>query len=135
MWGRRLERIPKVRVPGQSGAIYCFDARKQRRKQCQTLQDSVQGLAQDSVRDYRAKPIRNIMSKSNSSSMVLHNHPASTVVNRKFQGQVLSEEAIPIQVNSKLPAARSARPVNFVRLPLEPRTNKLVWKSVYSNTC
>ena len=25
MWGRRLERIPKVRMPGQADAIYCFD--------------------------------------------------------------------------------------------------------------
>lgn len=28
MWGRRLERIPKVRVPGQPEAVYCFDPKR-----------------------------------------------------------------------------------------------------------
>lgn len=28
MWGRRLERIPKVRVPGQADAVYCFDPKR-----------------------------------------------------------------------------------------------------------
>ena len=28
MWGRRLERVPKVRLPGQAQAIYCFDPKR-----------------------------------------------------------------------------------------------------------
>ncbi|KLO13846.1 hypothetical protein SCHPADRAFT_940057 [Schizopora paradoxa] len=45
MWGRRLERIPKVRVPGQKEAVYCFDESRKSKFQLYRTRPVHQGRA------------------------------------------------------------------------------------------
>lgn len=50
MWGRRQERIPKVRVSGQAEAVYCFDERKLRQSQAARQVQAAQQRREASVR-------------------------------------------------------------------------------------
>ena len=140
MWGRRLERIPKVRVPGQKEAVYCFDARKQRQKQAPCRTQTFQPLsAPRSPRPepvqvfYRARPLnRPFGTPDYSPSTPLCLTPSEGV--KVTQGRVLLQNVSPVRFDTapprttslsitSLPTSVACIPAVPTRMTLGPRTN------------
>ncbi|KAL5488443.1 hypothetical protein ACEPAI_6561 [Sanghuangporus weigelae] len=130
MWGRRLERIPKVRLAGQQEAVYCFDSRKQRQKQKGLGINVVQQPARQvmgtfSYKEqqkptqvfYRARPF--------GAPLIRRDLPAAPVDAVKItQGQVLLQNVAPIRFNTtSLPSNRGALQESSGRLPFASRSN------------
>ncbi|KAL5512217.1 hypothetical protein ACEPAG_3502 [Sanghuangporus baumii] len=138
MWGRRLERIPKVRLAGQQEAVYCFDSRKQRQKQ--------RGLRTSVVQQHQ--PARQVMGSTFSykeqqqqqqkptqvfyrarplgAPLIRRDLPAAPVDAVKItQGQVLLQNVAPIRFNStSAPSNRGAlQESSSGRLPFASRSN------------
>ena len=127
MWGRRLERIPKVRLAGQEEAVYCFDSRKQRQKQKGPVisvapacrQGTVDYVPKEQQRPtqifYRARPL--------GTPLVRRDLPATPVDAVKItQGQVLLQHIAPVRFNPPPPSRDSEREP-YRRSPFTSRSN------------
>lgn len=122
MWGRRLERIPKVRLAGQKEAVYCFDARKQRQKQKSNpvrSNSSTPPTEQPTQIFYRARPLYAPFVQQN-----ISNTPVDAV--KVAQGKVLLQNVRPVRFDEVSPPGGS---LSFQRLPLTPRTNGVIHDS------
>ncbi|KAL5530817.1 hypothetical protein ACEPAF_7075 [Sanghuangporus sanghuang] len=133
MWGRRLERIPKVRLAGQQEAVYCFDSRKQRQKQrgpCINVvqrQPARQGVGAFRYKEqqkptqvfYRARPL--------GAPLIRRDLPVAPVDAVKIaQGQVLLQNVAPIRfstTSAPAPCNRGALQEPSGRLPFASRSN------------
>ncbi|EJD00750.1 uncharacterized protein FOMMEDRAFT_157855 [Fomitiporia mediterranea MF3/22] len=138
MWGRRLERIPKVRLAGQKEAVYCFDARKQRQKY-KTSRNPVERPANSGPRNeqqptqifYRARPL--------CSPFVRRDLPATPIDAIKIaQGQVLLQNVNPVRFDSALsPVCTSSVGAQHPtqRFPLSTRTNDFAQNRHSASEC
>ncbi|OCB92140.1 FabD/lysophospholipase-like protein [Sanghuangporus baumii] len=133
MWGRRLERIPKVRLAGQQEAVYCFDSRKQRQKQKRPCINAVQrqparqGVGAFRYKEqqkptqvfYRARPL--------GAPLIRRDLPVAPVDAVKItQGQVLLQNVAPIRFSTTTapaPCNRGALQEPSGRLPFASRSN------------
>lgn len=145
MWGRRLERIPKVRVPGQKEPVYCFDARKQKQKQTQGKAPTSQLLNPKRVPQpqptqvfYRARPLNRPFAAAD---LATGNSILGTRIDgvKVTQGRVLLQNVSPIRFDSapspplprdpafsaqlNCPPTVICGPAIPSRMPLGPRTN------------
>ncbi|KAL5508648.1 hypothetical protein ACEPAH_6267 [Sanghuangporus vaninii] len=139
MWGRRLERIPKVRLAGQQEAVYCFDSRKQRQKQkglgisaVQQQQQQQQPAARQAMstfngyKDQQQKPTQVFYrARPLGAPLIRRDLPVTPVDAVKItQGQVLLQNVAPIRFNtSSAPSNRGALQEPSRRLPFASRSN------------
>lgn len=150
MWGRRIERIPKVRLPGQAEAVYCFDASKQRQKQKHTrtnLTSSPDAKMKTSPNApttptpsparafYRALPLNAhsssfVPNASNVGSLSRKLSEGATL--KVVKGRVLLQNEEPIRFNNNSPASSVAS--SIIRTPPKSVSSVFLQASMQTST-